>query len=391
MEIMANSKNLRKFRFVPGWYIIAAATLVTFGFYGVSGSFGVFLKPMEESLTLTRTSISSVMSLFMASGGITGIIAGRLTDRYGPRIIFGTGAAIGFSGYLLMNWANSLWQIYLFFGVMAGISMGACFTPVIATVSKWFTDKRVLAVGITTGGMSLGQMLFPIFSTYLIAGEGWRHAYLILALVILLTAAPAVILLGIKPSRSTSIHSNQPAHNIASKDIKSPGISESWSSAKAVRTVPFWMFVVVAFVTATGFYILMVHIVAYAISLGIPPLNAALILTFFNIGSIATQFLIWYVARKSSSRLTLILSLGLQGLALFLFMGVSGFYWLIILGTIFGLGFGGANTTRLSMISEIFGTKSAGAIIGLISAAWAAGGIVGPILAGSIFDFSSQL
>ena len=59
-------------------------------------------------------------------------------------------------------------------------------------------------------------------------------------------------------------------------------------------------------------------------------------------------------------------------------------------GLAYGFGFGGSNTVRLSMISDIFGTKSAGAILGLVSIAWATGGIVGPILAGYIFDLSQS-
>ena len=79
-----------------------------------------------------------------------------------------------------------------------------------------------------------------------------------------------------------------------------------------------------------------------------------------------------------------------QALALFLLMGVTSFYMLIVLGIVYGFGFGGSNTIRLSMIAEIFGTRSTGEILGLISIAWAAGGIAGPILAGYIFDLSQS-
>jgi OFA family oxalate/formate antiporter-like MFS transporter len=71
-------------------------------------------------------------------------------------------------------------------------------------------------------------------------------------------------------------------------------------------------------------------------------------------------------------------------------MGVTSFHMLIMLGIVFGFGFGGSNTIRLSMISEIFGTRSTGEILGLISMAWAVGGVFGPILAGYIFDISQS-
>jgi MFS transporter, OFA family, oxalate/formate antiporter len=136
------------------------------------------------------------------------------------------------------------------------------------------------------------------------------------------------------------------------------------------------------------FYIVLVHVVAYAIDTGIKPTDAALILTFANVGLIAAQFLVWVLTKRLSSRFTIMMLLALQALALFLLIGASGFTILIVLGTVYGFGFGGSNTVRLSMVSEIFGTHSAGAIIGLITVAWAAGGMFGPILAGYIFDLS---
>ena len=82
--------------------------------------------------------------------------------------------------------------------------------------------------------------------------------------------------------------------------------------------------------------------------------------------------------------------LALQAVAIFLLIGASGYTALIALGLIYGFGFGGSNTVRISMISEIFGTHSAGAILGLVTLAWATGGIFGPILAGYIFDVSQS-
>ena len=140
--------------------------------------------------------------------------------------------------------------------------------------------------------------------------------------------------------------------------------------------------------TAASFYIVLVHVVAYAIDAGIKPTDAALILTFANVGLIAAQFLVWGLTTKLSSRFTIMMLLALQALALLLLMGAKGFTMLIALGIIYGFGFGGSNTVRLSMVSEIFGTRSAGTILGLVTVAWAAGGVFGPILAGYIFDIS---
>jgi len=187
------------------WLVVIASTITMFGFYGTSGSFGIFLKPIEEELGSTRAAASGAMSTFMGLTGIIGILAGRLTDRYGARVIVGLGALLGGLGYLLMYQLSSLWQLHLYFGVMAGASMGTCFTPVLATVSKWFTEKRVLAVGLTTIGIALGQMILPPLIAYFMADHGWRPAYVLLAIVVWVTAVPAVILLRRKPQQNATV------------------------------------------------------------------------------------------------------------------------------------------------------------------------------------------
>jgi OFA family oxalate/formate antiporter-like MFS transporter len=378
-----------KIAFSRGWLVLAASIIMMFGFYGTSGSFGIFLRPIEESLGSTRVAASGAMSTFMAFSGIVGIIAGQLTDRYGARIIIGIGAFLGGLGYLLMYQVGFLWQLHLYFGVMAGASMGTCFTPVVATVSKWFTRKRVLAVGLTTVGIAIGQMILPPVVAFFMADHGWRSAYLLLGIVLWITAVPAVILLGKKPAQNIAVSLSQQSHRTpVTSEVEMSSQLRKWSVREVTRTVAFWMFCVIGFATAAGFYVVLVHVVAYAIDTGIKPTDAALILTFTNGGLIAAQLLVWVLTTRLSSRLTIIALLALQALALFLLMGANSFTMLITLGLIYGFGFGGSNTVRLSMISEIFGTRSAGTILGLVTVAWAAGGIFGPILAGYIFDLS---
>jgi len=358
-----------------------------FGFYGTSGSFGIFLKPLEELFGSTRAAVAGGMSVFTALTGIVGIFAGRLIDKYDARIIIGAGAIIGGIGYLLMNQVSSLWQLHLFFGILAGSSMGTCFTPLIAIVSKWFTQKRVLAVGITTIGIALGQMVVPPLAALFMTDHGWRSSYVLLAIILVVTSMPAVIFLKRKPSQTAAMPAGYGNAGNIHAEIH---IQTGWSVRDAIRTTPFWMVLIVGFATAAGFYVVLVHLVAYAIDLGTNPPDAALILTLVNAGLFPAQLLVWFLAKRLSSRIALIILLAIQALALYLLIGIVSFNVILVLGLIYGFGFGGANTVRLSMIAEIFGTRSAGAIVGVVSFAWSVGGIAGPLLAGYIFDVSQS-
>lgn len=369
--------------------MVAASMIVMFGFYGTSGSFGIFLKPLEATFDSTRVAASSAMSVFMGIAGIIGIFAGRLADKYSSRVIIGIGAVLGGLAYLLLSQANSLWQLQLYFGIMAGASVGMCFAPVIAIVSRLFTENRVLMVGLTTIGISIGQMVLPPVVALFMENHGWQSSYLLLAIIVWVTALPAIVWLRKKTKPDNAISPNQQSQRSPIRnDVEPSNQTRTWSISEVMKTVPFWMFFIINFMIAAGFYIMLVHIVAFTTDIGIHSTKAALILTTLNAGSIAAQLVIWILARRFGSRFTIIALLAIQMIAFYLLMGANSLATLIILGAVYGFGFGGCNTVRLSMVSEIFSPHSAGTIIGLMGIAWAAGGICGPVLAGYIFDIS---
>jgi len=385
-------KNMPFFkRAIPsyGWLVVGASTLVMIGFYGAELSFGVFLKPLIGEFGWTRTMASGAISIVEGIGGLVGIIAGRLTDKYGARMVMAIGALLGGLGYLLMSQATSLWQMYLYFGVMGGICIGTCWTPINATVSRWFVEKRVLALGITTSGIRMGNMLLPPLIAYFIIGHGWRPAYIVLAVLVWVTAIPAVALLGRNPSQGTGVlHNSGSEGGNPGDSFGKPFTPREWSASEAAKTVQFWMLLLTGYVIAVGFFIVAVHIVAYATDIGIAATSAALILTIMGISSILGNILIWPISNRVGSRFAFLLILALQALPLFLFMQVTSLWALFVLGAVFGFGLGGTAPIRMSMVSEFFGIRSVGTIIGLVSIAWAVGGITGPVLAGYLFDVS---
>ncbi|MFC1902750.1 MFS transporter [Chloroflexota bacterium] len=366
---------------------MGAATLLMAGFYGAQLSFGVFMIPVLEEFGWTRSITSGAMSTVAGIAGILGIMAGRFSDKYGARILIAIGALFSGSGYLLLSRINSIWELYIYFGLFTGICLASCWSPVNATVSRWFVKKRVLAVGIAISGITIGQILVPPLAAHFIADYGWRFSFTLLAFIVWGTAIPAIIILG----RNAPAHAAFPDSGstaIDKLDIKysTPVPLQEWSTVRIAKTTPFWTVMVAGFVTAAGFYLVVVHVVAYATDMGISATSAALILTFTGIGNISGRILAWPITIKIGSRIALLLLLALQAIALFAFMWSSSLWIFTILAIIFGVGLGAVTTLRVSMVSEHFGIKSVGKILGLSSISWAAGGITGPILAGYIFD-----
>jgi MFS family permease len=387
---MKNMLPMRNFKVTYGWLLVGALTLVMIGFYGANLSFGVLLKPIASEFDWTRAITSGAMSTSAGIAGAMGVVTGRLTDKYGPRILLGAGALLGILGYLLMTWMNSIWQLYIYFGVIVGISFAVCWTPINATVLRWFSKQRVLALGIATSGITLGHMVIPPLVAVVIDANGWRFAYIMLALLIFVSVIPALLMLGRNPPKEQ--YSSQGNSSNGTIEQRSGMQSElsTWTISEAFKTLPFRMLMVTGFVTAAGFYFTAVHIVAYATDLAIDATKAALILTFMGGASILGKLLMPPVVNRIGGRYSLIVLFALQAITLFSLMWADNLWMFFLLSSLFGFGFGASSPIRMAMISEFFGLKSVGTMIGIVELAWAAGAISGPVMAGYVFDVSGN-
>ena len=157
-----------KDRLFYGWVIIAAFFVIGTLAWGVSSSFGVFLKSIAGEFGLTRAATSGVRSINAVFGSGMSITGGWALDRYGPRIIvLLIGLSVGL-GLLLTSQTNAAWQLFITYSLFVSV-IGATYITVMGTVSRWFDKKRGLALGIASSGSGLGTVVMAPFATYLIS------------------------------------------------------------------------------------------------------------------------------------------------------------------------------------------------------------------------------
>ena len=124
--------------------------------------------------------ISGASSVGFLSVGFMGILAGRLNDRFGPRIIMVVSGLFLGGGYLLMSQLQTPWQLYLLYGIIVGTGMASHDVVTLSTVARWFIRSRGMMTGIVKVGTGAGQVIAPLIATVLIAAHGWRTSYLII-------------------------------------------------------------------------------------------------------------------------------------------------------------------------------------------------------------------
>ena len=119
-----------------GYVIVAAASVIMIALWAVYYSFGVFFKPMLHEFGWSRAATSSAFSFSSVIMGVTGIVAGWLNDRYGPRLVMSiSGICLGV-GYIMTSMVQTPWQLYLFYGLIVGTGMVGGFVPLMSTVAR---------------------------------------------------------------------------------------------------------------------------------------------------------------------------------------------------------------------------------------------------------------
>ncbi|MEX2224313.1 MAG: MFS transporter, partial [Candidatus Rokuibacteriota bacterium] len=169
-----------------GWIVVAGAFLILFMAYGTQYAFGVFFAALIDEFGWSRASLSGVFSLYAFTYAGFALVTGRLTDRWGPRAVISIGGVLLGLGLISMSRVSALWQPYVCYGLVAALGMSTAYVPCNATVAKWFTRRRGLAIGLASAGGSLGTFALPPVAHWIVSRLGWRWAYVVFGAAVLL-------------------------------------------------------------------------------------------------------------------------------------------------------------------------------------------------------------
>jgi MFS family permease len=353
---------------------------------GTQYSFGIFFKPMLNEFGWTRAATSGAYSLNMMVLGLFGFISGRLCDKYGPRLVVSFGGLFLGLGTLLMSQVQSIWQIYLFFGLFTSIGVGSMSVPLMSATARWFSKRRGLAGGIVISGVGVGIIVMPPLANLLISSYNWRVSYIILgslALVLVMLLAQFL--------------RRPPAHNIQS--VVDSSVAETPEPYRPIREIPLreavstrslWMIGLLGFTAVFGMQMVMVHIVAHTTDINFSATVGATIISVIGFVSVGAKIIIGGLIDKFGSRRILIIILILSAAA-FLWLRFAGELWMLYLfAVVLGLNYGGLSAITSPLVARFFGLKDHGAIYGLIQLLFSIGGATGPLVAGRIFDVSGS-
>lgn len=359
------------------WLLLGVLFLSNFFVIGSSSAItGVFLTPLVRHFGWTRTLAASLTMLIALTAALAGPIIGRLLDSLAAQKVMAAGVAITAFALLAAGRANS-------FGAMAAahvlIGVGTAAStiiPVSLVTSHWFGARRGVALGIAMSGMSLGASAMASFASYLIIIVGWRMAYTILAIPLLVLVTPTVLV----------IVRMRPAATGTRAGSRQMVAAEGLERGEALRGRSFWLIGITYFTYLMGVGVGVVHFVPHLIGVGMTARQAAAVFSVALVVSTLGKPVMGIVADRLNARLALAIALVSLSCAFMLLTHAANTLVLVPLVIFYGIGVGAPVALVPMLMAESFGLKNFGVLAGLVGIFGMLGTATGPMFAGRIFD-----
>jgi MFS family permease len=377
-----------------GWINLAVLAVV-----GVMGglyiiSFGYFLPFLIDDFGWNRSAASFAATINVIALGLCSPAAGIFIMKYGARRAILAGNLLGFAGFLLLFFHSHLWELFLGYGLLVGT--GAGLGGMLATttvVNNWFVKKRSKALGIFLGCGGFGGMFMGPAIVFLIENYGWRTAFLIMSLLVLLFAVilPAAFIrskpqdLGQVPDGSESPKDTTVARKPVplKASYKTP---VEFTAGEALRTRSLWLLIAYFCMNMLTMNALMVHQVAYLVDIGISAGMAAFALSVMSGFMTFSQFGTGFFGMRFSMHSIAIGGELLKILGIVILVFTESLPFVFVYMIVLGLGFGAVFVATMNIFPNYFGAANYPKIMGFMRLFWAFVGGAGAPLAGFIRD-----
>jgi len=341
--------------------------------------FGLFIIPFEEEFGWSRTQVNLALTFGGITSSLISPLIGNTLDKYGPRKTMIISISLVAMGFLLRSQTQNLTSLYIFTILMFLGVPGSTIMPASKLIITWFPKTTGRMMGGVTSGNNLGSAFaVPAIAT-LLTIFGWRLTHLIigLSLIILLL----IILFIVKDDNKKLISQKYPSRK------KDQSISPKSKVLENIyRNQIFWLIIIGMTLQQFLRFGVVSQLIPHFDQIGLSLSMASGLMIILSIGGASSKLIFGPLSEKITARIAFILIMILQtiGLLILLYSESIIFIWTSI--TIMGLGMGGVGALTPLVLSEIFGTKNLGQIIGVSRVGLVAPAIAGPILAGLIFD-----
>jgi MFS family permease len=371
-----------------GWRMVAAAAALRVLGAGLhSFGFTVFFLPLSQDLNLNRTSTSLAFSLARAEGAIEGPFIGHLLDRFGPKPIMLAAVLLMGGGYLVLSQVDSYATFLIaYLGVVSLAHAGGFMHAPMVLINSWFVKRRARAISFSSAAFGLGGVLITPVLSVMVHAWGWRWGAAVAGLSFLVIGVPLCAMIHRSPESMGLLPDGDPPADPAPEAKEQTIRSEpDVTVAEALRSFAFWGSVLAAGIRNGSYHAIGVHFIPLMVWKGLSQPQAALLLSVYAfLGMLLTLVVGWFADRTNKPRMA----------ALILFAGATAMFLPIFDSSLWSLGlftvfFAGVETTfplGWAVVGDLFGRRHYAKIRGYMTLFYTWGGVLGPVIAGAIFD-----
>jgi predicted MFS family arabinose efflux permease len=352
--------------------VLAAGFCVLFIGGGARFAIGLTLKSVVEEFGWGRSELGIAVALFQIVSAVCMYVAGRLSDRMSPRLVLGGGLAIAGVGIGLMSLMAAPWHALALYGVVFAIGNGAAsIIPVGVMVTRAFPRRTGLANAVVSSGMSVGQLVVISALAAVLVAIGWRSVFFWLGIAhlvlvpLLLLAIPA------------------PGGSRGAQATTSPA---GLGTRQAARTRQFWLLLGGYALCGLDDFFVTTHVVAFAQDRGLDAFLAGNLLALMGLTALVGVVASGAWSDRSGPVLPMAASFAAR-LAIFALILVDqSTVSVAIFALVFGATFLVTAPLTVIFVVQSFGTKTLGALTGLIIMVHHIFGGIGAYLGAAAFD-----
>ncbi|CAN5203894.1 MFS transporter [soil metagenome] len=341
---------------------------------------GLFIKQMSSDTGFSRTQLSLMPSMMALVAAVCSPFVGGLIDRWGARNVVLLGVVLlplGLLGHAAFS--SSLVLLFALAVLMGMTASFACPLPYVSALPQWFDRNLGLAIALSMTGIGFGEIVLPKLAAYLIASGGWRHAWAVLAGVIMLVGVLNATLLF---RENPDFIARRSERRAGMQERDEPGAT--WQ--QAIRTPAFWLLGVAVCLIAQVGVGMMVHAVPMLTDRGVAPTYAVNAIAILGLGSLVGRLTTGFLLDRLSMALVGGLLFSLQALGILLLWGDAGLPANLIAMFLVGMAVGAETDIIPFAVRRLFGLRQFGRIFGMIYGIFTLGPVLGPLFMGYSFD-----
>uniref|UniRef100_A0A8C9HD68 Monocarboxylate transporter 11 n=1 Tax=Piliocolobus tephrosceles TaxID=591936 RepID=A0A8C9HD68_9PRIM len=363
-----------------GWVVAAAAFAVNGLSYGLLRSLGLAFPDLAEHFDRSAQDTAWISALALAVQQAASPVGSALSTRWGARPVVMVGGVLASLGFVFSAFSRSLLHLYLGLGLLAGSGWALVFAPALGTLSRYFSRRRVLAVGLALTGNGASSLLLAPALQLLLDTFGWRGALLLLGAITLhLTPCGALLLPLALPG-----------------DPPAPPLSPLAALGLGLFTRrAFSIFALGTALVGGGYFVPYVHLAPHALDRGLGGFGAALVVAVAAVGDAGARLVCGWLADQGWVPLPRLLAIfgALTGLGLWvvgLVPVVGGEEsWgatLLAAAVAYGLSAGSYAPLVFGVLPGLVGIGGVVQATGLVMMLMSLGGLLGPPLSGFLRD-----